>query len=86
MGMELMNSQAGFGTFVGSILFFGVVTSVGIGIGGLITTNSTDTMPVAVIMVILIFYFVTYFKIFLLCLLGSGGRNLGIRRVLWNFK
>lgn len=49
MGMELINSQAGVRTFVGSILFFGVVTSVGIGIGGLITTSSTDTLSVAVI-------------------------------------
>lgn len=49
MGMELMNSQATLKVFSGSILFFGVVTSVGIGIGGLINNGSTDNLPVAII-------------------------------------
>ncbi len=49
MGMELVNSQAGIRTYVGSILFFGIITSLGIGIGGIITTTSTNTLPVAVI-------------------------------------
>lgn len=49
MGMELMNSKAGTRTMVGSILFFGLITSLGIGIGGAITTGDTNNLPVAII-------------------------------------
>lgn len=49
MGMELVNSKAGKRTFIGSILFFGLITSVGIAIGGVITSGDTNALPVAVI-------------------------------------
>lgn len=63
MGMELMNSQAGIRTLVGSILFFGVVTSLGIGIGGAVSTSSTNNLPVAVIEVITTSIQILFFSI-----------------------
>lgn len=49
MGMELMTSQADTRTYIGSIVFFAVVSPIGIIIGSLISSNmSTETLPVAI--------------------------------------
>jgi len=49
MGMELMSRGASMRTYVGSILFFGITTSVGIIIGGLISTDNVESVGVVVI-------------------------------------
>jgi len=49
MGMELMSRGASVRTYVGSILFFGITTSVGIVIGGLISTDNVESVGVVVI-------------------------------------
>ncbi|XP_021961884.1 zinc transporter ZIP3 [Folsomia candida] len=50
LGMEFVNSRASRKTMIGSVLFFGCITSIGIGVGGLIQAEgSSDSIYTAVI-------------------------------------
>lgn len=51
MGMEMITSKASFKTYITSIVFFAIVSPIGIVIGSAIssTTNSADSAAVVVI-------------------------------------
>ncbi|ODM95764.1 Zinc transporter ZIP1 [Orchesella cincta] len=49
MGMELVASQTKIATYISSIAFFAILSPVGIIIGSLLSSNSTNNLPVTVI-------------------------------------
>ena len=51
MGMELFAARTKLSTYLSSIIFFGVISPVGIFIGSLISGNDTNVLPIAIIKV-----------------------------------